>query len=258
MPQVSSLWPDDCRGAVSLTFDDGMKSQLELAAPMLNDFGLSGTFYLNPRGCEERGGETPSWRELLAPWKKVAAIGHEIGNHTVNHPCSWAFRDNRDSGLERMTIDDIEAEITEGKRRIEAAMPDQGVNSFCYPCYHSHIGEGPTRQSYVPAVARHHPAGRAKGDYANHPETVDLHHLFSRPVERHDSGEMIGFIEQAMATGKWAILTMHGIHEGHLAVSDVALKDLCCHLARNSDRILVGTVVSVAQRIRDWRKERYD
>ncbi len=23
---------------------------------MLNDFGLSGTFYLNPRGCDERGG----------------------------------------------------------------------------------------------------------------------------------------------------------------------------------------------------------
>jgi len=45
---------------VCLTFDDGMKSQLELAAPMLNDFGLSDTFYLNPNGCEERGGETPS------------------------------------------------------------------------------------------------------------------------------------------------------------------------------------------------------
>src|SRR5438034_1214932 len=56
---AQSPWPDDCHGVVSLTFDDGMTSQLQIGIPMLNDHGLPGTFYLNPRGDD--------WPERLEP-----------------------------------------------------------------------------------------------------------------------------------------------------------------------------------------------
>jgi peptidoglycan-N-acetylglucosamine deacetylase len=42
-------WPDGCQAAISLTFDDGLPSQLALAIPILNRFDLRGTFYVNPR-----------------------------------------------------------------------------------------------------------------------------------------------------------------------------------------------------------------
>jgi peptidoglycan/xylan/chitin deacetylase (PgdA/CDA1 family) len=58
-------------GAVSLSFDDGSASQLEIAIPTLNQFGIHATFYINPRM------ETD-----LAPWREVGLSGHEIGNHT--------------------------------------------------------------------------------------------------------------------------------------------------------------------------------
>lgn len=248
MSPSSIPWPDGCRGAVSLSFDDGMASQLERAMPILQEYGLHGTFYINPRGDD--------WKDRLAPWRDAARQGHEIGNHTVNHPCSWAFRDTRDQGLEAMTLDDIEADIVEAKRRIEAAIPEQTAFSFCYPCYHTHVGEGPTRQSYVPVVARHHPAARCKGDCANHALTTDLHHLFSFPVERHSAAEMIGLVEESVAQGRWAILTFHGIHQGHLSVADVDFIPLCAHLARHGDRIWTAPVVTVAQRVSDWRKTR--
>ena len=45
-----SPWPAGCEGAVSLTFDDGLRSQLETAIPILDPDGLQATFYLNPRG----------------------------------------------------------------------------------------------------------------------------------------------------------------------------------------------------------------
>ncbi|MDT7892902.1 MAG: polysaccharide deacetylase family protein, partial [Armatimonadota bacterium] len=48
--RVETPFPKGCRAAVSLTFDDGLKSQLEVAVPLLNDRGLRATFYLNPRG----------------------------------------------------------------------------------------------------------------------------------------------------------------------------------------------------------------
>jgi peptidoglycan-N-acetylglucosamine deacetylase len=253
MPDRPSPWPDSCQGGVSLTFDDGMQSQLDTAAPLLNEHHLSGTFYLNPRGGDVSEGNTPSWRDLLTPWREVSVAGHELGNHTVTHPCSWAFKKERGAGLEAMTLPDIEFEIREGQRRIAAVIPEQARNSFCYPCYHSHVGEGPSRQSYVPIVSRYHSAARAKGDYANFPGTVDLHHLSSCPVERYSCQQMIGFIEQAITGGQWAILTFHGIHQGHLSVSDVDFRGICAYLDDNRNRIHVDTVVSVAELIAEWR-----
>ena len=238
-------WPNGYDGAVSLTFDDGMHSQLDRAIPMLAASGLRGTFYVNPRG--------PDWRGRLAPWTVVAEAGHEVGNHTVSHPCSCAFKETRDGCLEAMTLDDMEWEVGEGKRRISEAIPGQVDFTFCYPCYHAHVGEGPDRQSYVPVVARHHVAGRGKGDFANHPLTADLHHLYSYPVERHALSEMIGLVEEAAGQRRWAVLTFHGISEGHLSVTESDFGGLCDYLREHSHRIWTAPVVAVAHSIRDWR-----
>ena len=238
-------WQNGCAGAVSLTFDDGMRSQLDRAIPILAESGLSGTFYVNPRG--------PDWRGRLAPWTAVAEAGHEVGNHTVSHPCSCAFKETREDCLETMTLDDMEWEIGEGKRRISEAIPGQGDFTFCYPCYHAHVGEGKDRRSYVPVVARHHVAGRGKGDFANHPLTTDLHHLYSFPVERQARTEMIGLVEEAFGQGKWAVLTFHGISEGHLSVTESDFSGLCDYLRENRGRIWTAPVVNVARAIRAWR-----
>lgn len=238
-------WREGCEGAVSLTFDDGMPSQLDRAVPILAENGLHGTFYVNPRG--------PAWRGLLAPWKAVAAAGHEVGNHTVNHPCSCAFKETRTDCLETMTLEDMEWEIGEGRRRISEAIPGQADFTFCYPCYHAHVGEGPGRRSYVPVVARHHIAGRGKGDFANYPLTADLHHLYSFPVERQARSGMIGLVEEAMNQGQWAVLTFHGISEGHLSVTEADFGGLCGYLREHRDRIWTAPVVAVARAVRDWR-----
>ncbi|MCY4546273.1 MAG: polysaccharide deacetylase family protein [Gemmatimonadetes bacterium] len=238
-------WPDGYEGAVSLTFDDGMRSQLEVALPILAENGLRATFYVNSRG--------PDWRGLLAPWKAVAEAGHEVGNHTVSHPCSCAFKESRADCLETMTLDDMEWEIGEGKRRISEAIPEQVDFTFCYPCYHAHVGEGPDRRSYVPVVARHHVAGRGKGDYANHPLTADLHHLYSFPVERRATSEMIGLVEVAAGQNRWAVLTFHGISEGHLSVTESDFTGLCNFLREHRDRIWTAPVVTVARSIHAWR-----
>src|SRR5260370_2930090 len=34
--------------------------------------------------------------ERLQPWREAARAGHEIGNHTMAHPCTRAFRDTGD------------------------------------------------------------------------------------------------------------------------------------------------------------------
>lgn len=251
MPQQSTpCWPGECRAAISLTFDDGARSQIDRAVPRLNDADLQATFYLNPRGDD--------FLERLAPWREVAKAGHEIGNHTIGHICARAFRsDPAAPGLEALTLADIEKDIIEAKRRLERLVPDQRDMSFCYPCYMEHVGFGPTRQSYVPVVARHHIAGRGKGEFpfANHPATVDLHYAWSWPAERMTGSQMVGLVEACAANKSWGILTFHGIHEGSLSVAENDFRELVTHLNGNHDRIWTVPVAKVARRIMDWRKE---
>jgi len=250
IPRLTPCWPGECRAAISLTFDDGIGSQLKLAVPMLNDADLQATFYLSPRGDD--------FLERLAPWRAVAKAGHEIGNHTIAHTCSRAFRaDPAARGLENFTLADIEKDIVEARRRLQQLAPEQKEMSFCYPCYMEHIGCGPTRQSYVPVVARHHIAGRGKGEFpfANHPATVDLHYAWSWPAERMPGSQMVGLVEACVANQSWGILTFHGIHEGHLSVAQNDFRELVDHLRVNHERVWSVPVAKVASRIVQWRKE---
>jgi peptidoglycan-N-acetylglucosamine deacetylase len=245
---IPSAWPDGRLGAVSLTFDDGAASQLRRAVPALNEAGLQGTFYLNPRGED--------WEARLAPWIAVADAGHEIGNHTLTHPCTRGFADRLDVPcLERMTLADIESDILEAERRLRAVIPHHDRRSFCYPCYFSYVGEGAERRSYVPVVAKHFVAGRTKGERANHPLTSDLHDLSSWPAERMSGAELVGLAERAPAAGRWTVLTFHGINEGHLSVAAGDLQELIDHLHRHRQRIWTAPVATVAQQILGWRRE---
>ncbi len=66
--------------AVALTYDDALNVDLDHAIPALDSVGLKGTFYLS--------GYSPALTNRFAEWRKVAAAGHELGNHTLFHPCA--------------------------------------------------------------------------------------------------------------------------------------------------------------------------
>ncbi|MEM2850177.1 MAG: polysaccharide deacetylase family protein, partial [Candidatus Bathyarchaeia archaeon] len=137
-------WPDGRKTAVSLTFDDGLYSQLNLAVPLLDKFGFKATFYINLAG---------DYRSRLKPWREIADRGHEIGNHTLTHPCSCNFQFARTTVkcLEKMSLEDIRADIMEAHRRIREVIPN-GSRTFAYPCYETAVGRGISKRSYVPIV----------------------------------------------------------------------------------------------------------
>jgi peptidoglycan-N-acetylglucosamine deacetylase len=240
-------WPDGCDGAVSLTFDDGMKSQLERAVPYLNQVGLRGTFYVNPGSA--------NWQERLAPWRAVAEAGHEVGNHTTKHPCARNIYESPHN-VDSLSLADIEADVMDAEQRLNEVLGTR-PRTFCYPCYGQHVGAGATRQTYVPVIAKHFVAARGGGvdrAQSNHPLHTDLHYLMSQPCERMWGYEMIGLVERAANQGRWMILTFHGIHEGMLSVADGDLRELCDHLVRHNKRIYTAPVIDVAQRVLEYRK----
>jgi hypothetical protein len=244
-----SFWPEPYQGAISLTFDDGYPSQLNFAIPEMNQRGLRGTFYLTPQGSERRF-PPRSWRRRLKPWLPVSRAGHEIGNHSLSHPCSLNIEGDWIMNLLDMTLEDLRVDITTAQDRLDVFFPWQKQNSFAYPCYESSVGRGLNKVSYEPVVASLFIAGRKggelRGELANDPFFLDLHSLSSWPVERRDGTTMIGLVEQALSLGRWGIFTFHGIHEGHLPVGGSDLVELFDHLVRRRDQVWVAPVTEVA------------
>lgn len=66
------------RAAFSLEFDDSMDSQVKNALPLLAQYRIPATFYINP-GRTNYPAARKIWEE------QVPAAGHELGDHTMHH-----------------------------------------------------------------------------------------------------------------------------------------------------------------------------
>ena len=237
------LWDTDKHAAISLTFDDGMRSHLETAMPLLERYNLLGTFYITASGKDEG-------KRGLARFRAAFEAGHEIGNHSIHHWCSCAGQMNPDQrGLEYRTLDEVDAELRAADARFSTAFPEVERWSFCYPCYNTFVGRGRNRRSYVPIVAERFFAARGGGEMSNSinsPYHADLHCLNSWKCERKRGSELIGLVEGTANQGGWSIFTFHGVGEGHLLVGTSDFEELLAHLDAARSRIWTAPLVKVA------------
>jgi peptidoglycan/xylan/chitin deacetylase (PgdA/CDA1 family) len=235
-------WPDGRRAAVSLTWDDARPSQVDVGVPILNRYGIRGTFYLLPRNMRGR----------VAKWRAAAAQGHEIGNHSLRHPCTGNFVgwQTRATMLENYSLGRMERELLKANRILGAAL---GVRptSFAYCCGQSFVGRGRRLRSYVPLVARLFVVGQAgySETYAS-PERCDLAQVPSIKFDNKTFDELRVTVDAAVADGCWLILFGHevGGARARQTTSAGALRRLCAHL-RSRPEIWVDTVTAVGRHI---------
>lgn len=112
MMRSSFTWPDGRCAAVSLSFDDARPSQANTGIPILDRYGVKATFYLSPNRVPER----------LAAWRAAAAGEHEMGNHTMTHPCSGNFAWSRTNALEEYTLERLEHELLDANAYIKTTL----------------------------------------------------------------------------------------------------------------------------------------
>ena len=192
-------WPQGRQAAVSLTFDDARPSQVDKGTALLDRFGAKATFYVIPGAVEER----------LEGWKAAVAAGHEIGNHSLVHPCSGNFLWSRDRALETYTLDGMREELIAASRRIEALLGVTPV-SFAYPCGQTTVGRGVDTRSYVPLVAELFTSGRGWLDEApNDPSYVDLAQITGMEMDGKTFEEILPLLESARTDGLWLVLAGH-------------------------------------------------
>ena len=160
-------WPEGKKMGLSLTFDDARLSQVDKGIPLLDKYGVKATFYLSPENMTQR----------LTAWKKAVANGHDIGNHTLVHPCSGNFAWSRDKALEDYTLEGMDRELDSASSLIKKMLGIQPV-SFAYPCGQSFIGRGRMTRSYVPLISEKFETGRGwLSEYPNDPVFCDMSQL---------------------------------------------------------------------------------
>ena len=244
-PDTAFTWPQDKQAAISLTFDDARMSQVDSGTALLDQYGIKATFFVVPSSVEER----------LDGWKKAVANGHEIGNHTISHPCTGNFLWSRQNALENYSIDDMRNELLECNKRIEKLL---GVKPevFAYPCGQKFVGRESNTKSYVPLVAELFIVGRGWRDEAmNDPGFCDLAQVSGIEMDGKNFDEILPLIEEAKRTGQWLVLAGHEMAGSGVQTTRLAmLKQLIEYVQDPANGIWIAPAGTVAKYIRDKRK----
>lgn len=176
--QNSKLLP---RHSVILTFDDGLRNFLTVAAPVLMQFGLPATVFLVTDNVEARNASnlTSNWAPLddriSLSWEEAKALhsaqGIEFGSHTCSHP-----------ELPQLSLN-LDRELRDSFQAIHENLRETFLPSLAYPYgdYTARIAENARLTGYSCAFST------GAGTNSN---KTDLFRLRRAVVRTYDSTEI--------------------------------------------------------------------
>lgn len=243
--ESSFVWPEERQVAISLTFDDSRLSQIDNGVTLLDKSGVHATFYVIPETVEKN----------LKGWKNVVQKGHEIGNHSMRHPCTGNLKWSRNNALENYSIEQMATELEEANLHIESLL---GVKprAFAYPCGQTFVGRGVDVKSYIPVVATLFVTGRNKNSHgANDPLFCDFSNLVAVDSDNKDIDEILALIESARKGQQWIILAGHEIGDTGIQTTRIStLKALLKYASNPANGVWIAPVGTVAAYIEKQRK----
>jgi hypothetical protein len=242
----SFKWPEGKKMALSLTFDDARLSQVDKGIPLLDKYGVKATFYLSPENMKRR----------MDGWKKAVIDGHDIGNHSILHPCSGNFAWSRKNALEDYTLEYMGRELDSASSLIKESLGIQPV-SFGYPCGQTFIGRGTMTRSYVPLVAAKFETGRLwKSESPNDPVFCDLSQLTGIELDGKTFEQIITLIEDAKSKGLWLLFAGHEMNDGGTQTSLLStIEAICKYASDQANGIWIDNVHNIAAYVKEKRGE---
>jgi len=203
-------WPGGARGAVSLSYDDGLSSQFQYGAPALRARQLKASFFLTLDNMQDH----------VPEWRAVAAEGHELGNHTVHHYCGLP-----QTHPERF----VRREVLDAQTRLDALFGPQ-PRILAYPCGVTDLGPGPPNDQLHRYVGLLREAGFVAARTSDGPPMSPGYaraHRFdlnacAPTYETADLSEALAHLDMAVARGRWANLVFHGLGPARVENGDTA------------------------------------
>lgn len=237
LQDTQTVWPNGARAALALTYDDALLSQVETALPQLDEAGLKGTFYLSLA--------SQGFRAHQEVWKHAASNGHELGNHTIYHPCraSLPGRDwvapNRD--LDTYTKDQLLRELEEVSTAL-GELDQEPTRTFAYTCGDVRVGG----EVFVEDLENLFPGARSvERDVA-----FASYYIPSFVVDETPAAEMIAYVDELIERGAIGTITFHGVGGEHLWVTPEDHATLLAHLKAVEDEIWVAPLRDILE----WRE----
>lgn len=227
--------------AVVITYDDAIDQHLDNAVPLLDSLGLKATFYVTAFST--------SMQARMNEWKKLAENGHELGNHTLYHPClggtgrEWvrAEYDMRSYTVQRM-VDEVRMtnlflRLLDGKTK----------RTFAYTCGDMKIGDS----SFIGALKTDFVAARGVTSRLNILGQTNLWNVDCFGVNGESAAQLIAWVKNAMQTKSLLVVLFHGVGGGNgLDVSLAAHREFLQFLKQNEKDIWIAPMVEVAEYIR--------
>ena len=240
-------WPEGKKVAISLSFDDARLSQVDSGIALLDELGVKATFYLSIDPMKQR----------LEGWKRAVTAGHEIGNHSLTHPCSgnyfWVKNDNE---LENFTLKTMRKNLADANKIIQQEL---GVTPtlFAYPCGQKYVGRGKKLKSYVPLVAKMFASGRGWFEEMNNdPMFCDFAQLAGNEMDGKSFEQISKMINGAKAHGDWLLLAGHEMKEsGPQATSLIMLRQLIEYAKDPANGIWLAPVGEVQEWIKSQKSK---
>ena len=223
-----SPWPEGRKAAIALTYDDSARSQLDIAIPQLDAVELKGTFFLSGN---QIGKEVPRWRA-------AAAAGHELANHTVNHPCArGTYEMPAQYTSQSYSVEVLLAEIRTMESLLQA-LDGKAIHAFAPPCDQSLAGGkdylAPLHQAGTASFIRHTRFMPPQVSYIGFDGT--------------GSAEMIAWVKGVVRRGGTGVIVFHGVGGDHLSVTADAHRQLLDYLRAHRDEIWTAPLSEVMAR----------
>lgn len=239
--QSSNLWKGK-KCAVVLTYDDAINQQLDNAVPVLDSLGLKATFYVTAF--------SQSVQTRLSEWKKLAQKGHELGNHTLYHPCvggtgrEWV---GKEYDLKNYTVKRMTDEIRMTNLFLQS-LDGKTKRTFAFTCGDMKIGDS----LFIDGLKNDFVAARAVRNEMHQLNEVNLYNVDCYLVNGHTAEEMEEWVKKAQATNSLLVILFHGVGGGNnLNVAVSEHRAFLKYLKQNEKDIWIAPMIDVAQYVKD-------
>lgn len=227
--------------AVILTYDDAIDIDIDNVLPALDSMDFKGTFYII--------GSSSVVANRMAAWRKAAAEGHELGNHSLFHPCdaslpgrTWVSADN---DLSKYSVKRAVAEIRQTNVLL-TAIDGKTKRTFAYPCGDMKIHD----TSFYTGLQRDFVAARGVVGRLDTLGKVNLDNVDCFAMNGQTADQMIALVKQAMRTHTLLVFLFHGVGGGHnMNVGLHEHSELLHFIKDNEKEIWVAPMVEVAEYI---------
>jgi sialate O-acetylesterase len=235
---ADKLWHGK-KAAVILTYDDALDVQLDNVVPALDSLGFKGSFYLTA--------DFAGSKNRIQDWRKAAANGHELGNHTLFHPCdaskpgrSWVSPSN---DLSKYNTEQIVREIDMTNVFLEA-IDGKKERTFAYTCGDTQSGEG----SFIEKIKGQFVSMRGVRGQINKLETLDLSNIDCFVIDNNNANQLVTWAEKAKDEHGMMVVLFHGVGGGHSINTDLKKhNDFLKYLKKHPDDFWVTTLLDASK-----------